>query len=182
MSWSTGGPCPRIFVAEIEGQKFTASNHNHIFGLYAAWKKNKDERLALDWEETVWQALKKSHPKHFHKAGKKASPGVSVAAASSFITFVAKRVGGRNAVVSVAEAKRRADICFNCPLKEPVLGCSVCKQALKLFVKPPEHVDAPPACGACGCWLPLKIWVPRKHLGSVDDFPFHSDCWMRDSK
>jgi hypothetical protein len=180
MSWNTGGPCPREFVVKIEGQRFSARNHNYIFSLYVTWKKNRGEMLPIDWEEPIWQALKKAYPKFFHKEKKKASSGVSVAAASSFMTFVLKRFGKSRQLVSTEEAKRRASICYNCPMKEPVLGCSVCKQALKLFVKPPEPVDAPPACGACGCWLPLKIWIPRKHLGDSNDFPYHSDCWMRE--
>lgn len=183
MSWSTGGPCPRQFIAEIEGHIFRASSHLQIFTLYSAWKKNRNERLPLDWEETVWLALKKSHPKHFHRVHKKASPGVSVASASSFLTYLIKRARGKK-LVEPEEAKRRAAICFSCPMKQPVLGCTVCKQALKMFVKPPETVQTPEACGACGCWLPAKVWINRAHLGSSEEFNYWKGdetrpaCWM----
>lgn len=31
-------------------------------------------------------------------------------------------------------------------------------------------------CGICGCYLPLKIWVPLKHLApKPGEFPDH--CW-----
>tara|TARA_R110002167_G_scaffold66667_4_gene188685 strand:- start:13430 stop:14026 length:597 start_codon:yes stop_codon:yes gene_type:complete len=178
MAWNTGGPCPRFFIAKIDGQTFTARDHKQIFVLYRVWKTNNGERLAVDWEESVWKALKSSHPRHFHKDKRKGDPGVSVASAFSFITFIIKRLRNKK-LVPAPLAKERAAICFACPMKSKVLGCSVCRSALKLAVKPPEAVEAPQACKACGCYLPLKIWIPRRLLGSSEAYPFHPDCWMR---
>ncbi len=179
MNWEVNGPTPRKYVAILDGIKFEANSHLQIFARYENWKKQKGERLSLEWEDDVWKALSQSHPNHVKRIPAKKSPGVSVASASSFIAYVIRQMGRKRKLVDVAEAKRRAAICFNCPKKEPVLGCSVCKQALKLFVKPPEKVDAPPACGACGCWLPLKIWIMRDHLGSADEWDYDVNCWMR---
>ena len=178
MSWSTGGPCPRVFKATIDGKSVEARDFKQIFVLYRIWKDSIGERLPNDWEESVWLALKSSHPRHFQKAKRKASPGVSVASAASFISFVAKAMKGRNRIVGVDLARKRAEICRSCPMKEPVLGCSVCKSALKVFVKPPESLNVPQACGACGCFLPLKVWVFRSYLGEASTFPFHENCWM----
>ncbi len=179
MKWTTGGACPRIYKAEIDGKVFESSNYNRIFTAYRVWVESGGGRLSLGWEEKVWEALKKSHPKHFIRPKQEASPGVSVATASSFLTFMAKRMLNR-ALVAPEEARRRAAICERCPMKSPVLGCSVCKDALQLFVKPPEKVVSPQACMACGCYLPLKIWVLRNQLGSSEDHPFWQECWMRD--
>lgn len=180
MSWTTGGPCPRIYRAEIGGKVFEDRDYNRIFTKYRTSVEAEGGRVAVGWEEVVWKALKKSHPNHFVKAKKKASPGVSVATAASFLSFMAKRMRKR-ALVAPEEAKRRAAICSECPMRSPVLGCSVCKDALQLFVKPPEKVVSPQACMACGCYLVLKIWVPRDQLGSAEDYPYHQGCWMRDA-
>lgn len=180
MKWTTGGPCPRIYRAEISGKVFEDRDYNRIFTKYRVWVESQDLRLPLDWEEQVWEALKKEHPKHFIRGKKPGHPGVSVASASSFLTFMAKRMRNR-ALVAPEEAKRRALICESCPMKSQVLGCSVCKDALRLFVKPPEKVVSPQACSACGCYLPLKIWVPREQLGSEEDYPYWEQCWMRTS-
>lgn len=178
MNWSTGGPCPRIYRAEIDGKVFEEKDYNRIFTKYRTWVESQDLRLPLEWEEKVWSALKKSHPKHFIKKRRAGSPGVSVASAASFLTFMSKRMRKR-ALVAAEEAKRRAAICFSCPMQSKVLGCAVCKEALKLFVKPPEKVVSPQACMACGCYLPLKVWVPREQLGSAEDYLYWERCWMR---
>jgi len=178
MNWTTGGPCPRVYRAEIEGMVFEEKDYNHIFKKYRVWKESCGERLSTNWEELVWRALKKSHPNHFIRRKGKASPGVSVASAASFLSFMAKRMKKRSLVPS-EQAKRRSSICQSCPMQSRVLGCAVCKDALKLFIKPPEKVVSPQACMACGCYLPLKIWVPRDQLGSADDFDYHQGCWMR---
>jgi len=179
MNWTTGGPCPRIYRAEIEGKVFEDRNYNRIFTKYRTWVESKDERLPLDWEERVWEALKKSHPDHFIRGKRQAPPGVSVVSAASFLAFMAKRMRNR-ALVAPEEAKRRAAICSACPMQSKVLGCSVCRGGLGLFIKPPEKVASPQACMACGCYLPLKIWVPRDQLGLSEDFPYHENCWMRE--
>lgn len=123
--------------------------------------------------------MMKSHPKHIKRVrGKPKFAGVSVAAALSFMKFMAKRVTDKS-LVSPGLAKSRAKACWSCPKRAPVLGCHICKDALQLTVKPPEQVDAPEACAACGCYLKLKVWIKRSHLGSAEAFPFDSACWMR---
>jgi hypothetical protein len=178
MKFSTGGPVPRMFRAEIEGKLFEHPSIPSIFGKYAKWKAARGEKLDADWEDKVWLALMDNHPNHVKLVSKKARSGVSLATAMSFVRFVAKRLRKRS-LVSPELARQRAAVCNACPLKEPVLGCSICKSALKAVVKPPEQVGAPPGCGACGCWLPAKVWIPRDILGGSDEHPFHASCWMR---
>jgi hypothetical protein len=181
MNWTTGGPSPRIYRVEIDGMVFESRNHNHIFTKYRSWIESKGERVPINWEEVVWKALKSSYPKHIIRGKKNGSPGVSVATAASFLAFMAKRMRKR-ALVAPEEAKRRAAICSECPMKSAVLGCSICKDALQLFVKPPEKVVSPQACMACGCYLPVKVWVPRNQLGPTEDHPYDEGCWMRDAE
>lgn len=176
-SWETAGPVPRIFRIQLEGIIIESKTVNGIFSKALAQFIAKDERLPLNWEETVWRALKEAHPSHIHQNGKKPRAGVSVGSAMAFLAFMAKRIRNRS-LVSIEEARRRAAICSMCPNGSKILGCSVCKAALKLTVNPPEAVSVPPGCSACGCFLPLKVWIPRDQLGTSDAFPFWRGCWM----
>lgn len=177
--WQVNGPLPRNgYVAEIRGQRFTGPSPRHVIDKWARALEAMGGRLVPDWEDEAWEALRQSHPRHVKRApGKPKRAGVSVASAMSFVKFMARRVTNHS-LVSAVEARRRAAICTGCPLWAPVLGCSVCKEGLQLTISPPEDVVAPPACSACGCWLKLKIWVPRAQLGGAEEFPYWEQCWM----
>lgn len=179
--WQALGPVPRQYEAVIRGARFTGPTPRHIIDAWARALEGMGSRLVPDWEDEVWHALSKSHPKHIKRApGKPKREGVSVAAAMSFAKFMARRVTDQT-LVAPEEARRRAAICTRCPKWAPVLGCSACKEGLKLTIRPPEDVSAPPACAACGCWLPLKVWIPRRQLGSASEFPYDEGCWMRET-
>ena len=179
MKFSTGGPVPRMFTVELEGVTFQAKDIKGVLNQYRRWKELRGERLAPDWNQEVWLALAKAHPKFVKVVKTPAGPGVSLAAALSFLGYLMRRKLSKT-LVSPVEAERRAAICRACPLGEPVLGCSVCKDALSPLVNQPYLLKVPEGCGACGCWLPAKCWIPREHLGGAEEFPFAPGCWMRE--
>jgi hypothetical protein len=180
MKWTTNGPVPSKFSVTVEGVRLSGKTTGQLFNQFRRHYDQNDLRLPINWESFVWTALAAAYPKHVKRA-----PGgakrrlVSVGSALNFLRFMAKRVVD-SSLVAPQEAHRRASICRGCPLRSSVAGCSTCKDALKLTIHPPEKVDAPEACGACGCYLPLKVWVPRDQLGSADAFPFWSGCWMKE--
>lgn len=179
MSYSINGPVPRQYVAVLGDVKLTGPSPSHVLQKWAVLLEERGYRLEPGWEQSVWEALMKSHPKHIkRKRGKPKFAGVSVAAAASFLRFMAKRATDKS-LVTPELAKTRAEACWRCPNRAPVLGCHICKDALQLTVKPPEHLHAPEACSACGCYLPLKLWLPRHQLGPAEAFPYWDQCWMR---
>lgn len=89
--------------------------------------------------------------------------------------------------VDAETASARANICVSCPHNQPA-------NSLERWVARTihEHEEAKTglslrtghdanlkSCNICGCWLPLKVWVPSRHLlahSDPDDFPKH--CWI----
>lgn len=181
MKWQTGGPVPREFDIRIDGLHLKARTIAGIFDQYVRSYDRKGALLPVDWEDHVWSYLAASYPKHVKRApGVAKRRSVSVRKALNFIRFIGKRASDKR-LVEPQEARRRAAVCASCPMATRVSGCSICKDALQLMIHPPEEVEAPEACSACGCYMPLKIWVPRDQLGSADEFDFHTSCWMRES-
>lgn len=90
--------------------------------------------------------------------------------------------------VAIGEAQERANICLKCPNNKPhrgrlkyevaaaILQHEKTKSELSLKV---ENEGALKTCAVCKCHLPLKVWVPQKHLTdttSADQFP--DFCWI----
>jgi len=179
MAWETGGPVPRRLSISIDGLRLEAVDVKGVMRAYREAVARAGGMLRPGWEGEVWSALAESHPRYVRKIPGPGPPTASLATAKSFVNFMLKRLTNRS-LVSEEEARRRAEVCFICPLAQPILGCSSCKDVLALTVVPPVRVEAPEACGACGCYLPLKIWIPRAQLGDASAFPFDSVCWMRE--
>jgi hypothetical protein len=182
--WFSAGPVPRSYRVVLDGEVLEGRTIGDLFNAYAGIKRLKGELLFPEWEEALWAALGKAYPKHVKRTGKAAPPGVSVATAASFLTFMLKRVRNRK-LVPLAQAEARAVVCRRCPMAQPVLGCSVCKDALKWAGALPIEISIPEACGACGCHLRSKVQFPRELLGGADDYPYWKGdatrprCWMR---
>jgi hypothetical protein len=180
MSYSTGGPVPREFDVEIDGMCFRSRTITGIFDQYVRSYDRRGIRLPADWEDWVWSHLAARYPKHVKRVpGASKRRSVSVRSALNFIRFLGKRLTDKR-LVAPEEARRRAAICASCPMATHVSGCAICKDVLQLAVHPPEVVSVPEACSACGCHIPLKVWVPRDLLGSADDFDYWESCWMRE--
>ena len=89
--------------------------------------------------------------------------------------------------VSEVEANRRADICIECPynVKGHKTEAWVATQIKKLNDFRGQQLAATReselhTCSVCGCYLPLKIWVPSKSIEEhtdVSKFPPH--CWIK---
>ncbi len=176
--WSTEGPTPRKFQITVDGHQLSAITVKQIFEQYRRAVESAGGRVMPQWEDRIWIALQKAYPRHIHKSGKPASPGLSLSGAVSYLKFVIRR-GWDKKLVDPALAEKRAAICRECPMRKPVLSCPTCKDALQPFVNQPYTLDIPDGCGACGCWLPAKAWLARELLGKADAFPFWSKCWMR---
>jgi hypothetical protein len=178
---------PDWITVEIDGVTHSGREMKNIHASYRDWKIESGERLLPGDEDKVWEAVKAKYPKFIIRRKKPGKPGVSISAAFSFIRYLEKRMKNKG-LVEALEAQRRANICLQCPKKSAVLGCSICKQALKMFVSPPQELQPrpPEACGACGCWLPGKVWIPREVLGPAEEFEFAEPddasgfpgCWM----
>lgn len=178
MKWQVNGPVPRVYQATVDGVLYQGISPKEVLLRYAQERWDRGELLPEDWQEPVWRALAESHPGHVRRVPGKASDGISVPRAMSFLSFLIKRLRNRE-FVSESVAQARAAVCRQCPKAEPVLGCSICKDALRSVIEPPIALAIPEGCGACGCWLPAKAWIPRSLLGELGDHDFWERCWMR---
>jgi len=186
--WEMSPLRPPFIEVTIEGQVFRGREVKNIQYLYLNWLATQGRRLEPRGEDVVWQAIKDAYPGFIIRyPDPTPTLSITVNAAWSFIEFIRRRMGNKT-LVSPLEAQRRANVCLTCPMKSAVMGCGMCKQALKFFVDPPQKLNPrpPEACGACGCWLEGKVWVPREALGSSSAFPFwegdetHPRCWMHE--
>jgi hypothetical protein len=93
------------------------------------------------------------------------------------------------------EAVRRAAVCAGCPLKsEMPSGCTGCytllKKADKLLSKNGAIVVEPDGdgivrdvCGACGCFIPLKVVLENSTLDDAEGEQrpaYWKNCWRND--
>lgn len=178
--WETGGPQPRFLQIEYGGTYFKAADIKGIFSLIRGHKERIGERWLPGTEEEIWLVLKATYPKHVHQILDTREPNITLSSVFSFIRFMVKQ-GFSNHLVKPEEAERRVAICRRCPKAQKVPACGVCKQGLGLMVTPPYALQVPEGCAACGCYLPLKAWVPRAHLGPAADFPYWTECWMQEA-
>lgn len=176
--WQVMNPVRRDYRVVIDGVEFRERSVKRMFSAYMHWLELQTTPPPADWQEKMWRALASAYPKHIKRDRKKPRPSVSIPDAILFIRFMARRMKNKS-LVAPAVADARAAVCSRCPKRAEVLGCSVCKQAIKMFVTPPYEAAAPEGCSACGCFMPLKVWLPRDVLGSVDERPYWEECWMR---
>lgn len=179
MTYETTGLVPNWFNIEVDGICLSSSR---LIGLYASYlgvKKLSGLEPVAGWRELINEAVCDAHPRYMHRVPPPSKGGVSIAGALSFVKLAFSRLLD-NSFVDATKARQRAAVCSCCPLAGEVMGCPVCKFAIRTAVRlsPPEELVIPEACGACGCWLPLKAWLPRKCLGKMSDHPYHPECWM----
>jgi len=190
MKWKTGSKRPaHPLEIEINGHRYKGWV-NEIFKQYIRRAGALGERLPHSWEDIVWSKLHEKYPHYIiFESPKSSSAQVSVATVTSFINFVRNR-GFNREVVSTQEAERRAEICRNCPMKATMTGCPSCKAAVRAIAGTPKKdfdygdIDGKPvkACGACGCYLDVKVWIPMEFL--VEEKERHEwpeFCWMQGS-
>ena len=96
--------------------------------------------------------------------------------------------------VSAETAKERVSVCMDCPLRTTMPGgCTGCftllGKAEKLLAKKDAVTIEPDAdgfkrdvCGACGCFIPLKVWLEDSTLNKAegDNRPAYWErCWRK---
>jgi hypothetical protein len=96
--------------------------------------------------------------------------------------------------VGAETAKERVGVCMDCPLRTTMPGgCTGCftllGKAEKLLAKKDAITIEPDAdgfvrnvCGACGCFIPLKVWLEDSTLNKAegDNRPAYWErCWRK---
>lgn len=94
------------------------------------------------------------------------------------------------------EAERRLDTCLKCPLRttspKGCMGCfTLVRKANMLLAKndaiviePDEDGFVRDTCGACGCLLPLKVFLQNDTLNTAEGHSrpaYWEGCWRNDS-
>lgn len=113
--------------------------------------------------------------------------------AGSLVTFsetLLDWLGAGQKPVPKKEAYRRAEICSRCTKNRPgnkltqAVANAIREQTAaraKMQLAVPNEQDLK-TCSACGCHLPLKVWVPLNHiLENTEEATLHNlhpDCWM----
>lgn len=100
---------------------------------------------------------------------------------------------GEGMPVAQDVAQARADTCLACPKHEVLAREAVTapianmtrrqmevKAALKLHVERESELHS---CGLCGCYMPLKVWLPIELAReNTPDWPtFPANCWMHNA-
>lgn len=83
--------------------------------------------------------------------------------------------------VDQAEANRRAEICLGCPKNSDIGNCIPCGAgSLLKSIKGGSTLldDKLHVCGACGCYLPAKIWFPKEVMTREGVTYQVGRCWM----
>lgn len=90
------------------------------------------------------------------------------------------------------EAQRRLDVCLTCPIRTTQPGgCNGCFTLVKkahqlmgkndaLVIEPDEDGFVRDTCGACGCILPLKVWLDNQTLNTAEGSnrpAYWEGCW-----
>lgn len=110
-------------------------------------------------------------------------PLLTYATASRFLRTMLQVARNRE-FVPREEAERRAAVCAGCPLASSIGGCQSCWSALRdvtraLQGNPLPVTDDKAFCGACGCYIPLKAWIPNPVLDRAEtERPLYWEgCW-----
>lgn len=122
---------------------------------------------------------KKSEP----KPESEKLPYLSLAMARRFVETMWQVIKDRR-FVSREEAERRAEICRGCELATAIGGCKGCSSLFRKLERVMKHnpIDMPKHqefCGACGCVLRLKVFIPNDVLDRAEtERPkYHPSCW-----
>lgn len=186
MAWKTGSRRPKSpleVVIDGVGYKGWVSD---IFRFYIRRAGHENRQLPIGWEDRVWRALKEKYPVYIIEEKEKEAPvTVSVSTILSFLQFV-KSKGWDRTVVSTQVAESRARICAGCPLSTIMVGCTKCKAAVRAVAGSPKiefdygekHGKKVQACGACGCFLDVKVWMPLEFI-EVSEAGYWENCWVR---
>lgn len=183
MKWKIGKVRPKKpLVVTVDGVTYTGWV-SEIFKAYINRAAGEDRRLPPGWEERVWMALNAAYPKYVYLDGslKAAPPQVSIATIRSFLNFVRKR-GLVRSFVPLETARKRAEICAQCPKAGVITGCTKCKALVNAIIRPPKGVELPKdksGCTACGCYNDIKVWIPRDQLqDEAGSYDWWEKCWM----
>lgn len=161
----------------VDGMRIESNCGHGLFKAYVQAVENAERRLEPGWEDRLYKAIAASYPGYVRRKKKKGRAPISVATMLSFVKFALKRLKNKK-LESTQVAEARAEICRKCPLNRKVAGCSVCRAVLATLVHPPKEITGIHGCEACGCYMPLKVWIPREQLGGPEEFPYWEHCWM----
>ena len=159
-----------------------------IFKSYMSRAGAEGRRLEQGWEDRIWIKLQDKYPHYIQKKPDEVKTmTVSISTILSFVQFVRKR-GFDRSVVSTQVATERAEICSRCPLAAITVGCSKCKELVRQVIGTPKmeldfgkrYGKKVEGCDACGCYLPIKAWIPLGFLEEEKDvYPYWENCWIR---
>jgi hypothetical protein len=109
------------------------------------------------------------------------------------VRAIAEWLGGGLRPVEKLKAENRGGTCATCPLNQlgnfwQKLDAAAAKQIKDLVEAKNDMQLATPiddklhSCTACDCWVPLKIWVPLKHVMNNTSREVRSKldpgCWI----
>jgi len=190
VKWSTGPLRPHKPLEVMFRGQLLKGWVSDIFRSAISRAEAEGDRLEGGWENQLWQALQQKYPNYIQSEPiVDPPPTLSISSALSFIRFVAKRGFNRD-VVSTQEADRRAEICARCPKAAVLVGCGMCREAVRAVAGAPrkeydfgedEIGMRKIGCSACGCFLEVKVWMPDKYLEEeAGKHDWWEHCWVRE--
>lgn len=179
-NWNISSLKPLKMEIDIDGIPFKGRTIRSLIESYGKYLSETSSELPSDWEQRVFMALSERYPEYVNRKGSrpaKARSFLSLFAMSTFINFVRKRLIDKS-LVDRQTAIDRTEICKLCPMASNKVGCQPCRAVLESMVKVPEIISGPIGCLACGCYIPLKVWIPSNQLLTLGKYPYPDSCWM----
>lgn len=169
---------------------------NNLYDRAVAYRRSNSIPIGLDFEDEIESAVCEKYPQECEVNRRtlgvpNIAPGLYDVVRGSVVMMNHKAHGSQ--LVEQEEANRRAQICFNCPLRaQMTLPCSRCISALENVVQiitgshSTPHDERLSACGICKCFIAASVWLPLEtQCIGVDPemrekFAFakeHFNCW-----
>ena len=110
---------------------------------------------------------------------------LSLSLVARFVATILEFTKSGMQMVDQKEADRRADVCGACLLNTSIGGCTGCYtivKPLKAMLGSRKTREDLKYCGACGCSLALKVWVPNDVLDKAERGrrpAYAANCWRQ---
>jgi hypothetical protein len=161
-----------------------------------AYRRANSIPIGLDFEEEIESQVCQRYPSECEVSKRALGIGLVAPGLWDVVRGTAVMINHKahdSQLVPQEEANRRAQICFNCPLRSQMtLPCSRCMSALENVVNAITGSHGTPfdeklsACAICKCYISASVWLPLETqcVGVSDDmrerFGFAREsfnCW-----
>jgi hypothetical protein len=186
--WTYEQPSTHKRFSEPSMKLLTKAVRKHREAMVDLGRTEEDLDLRPGWYERLLHDVcthmngKARCEEYTTEDGKPTKRWVGLTDMTRFIGTVRKWVASGGKWESAEEARRRAEICLQCPHHQYVscFGCrGILKEIAEVLGKPESEVDTRlQGCGLCGCQLSVKVYMPKDTV-TDPSIPWPEQCWLK---